>query len=81
VSFTPDVLITVDNGISSHAGVAQAQAHGMQVIITDHHLTTKETPQAEAVVNPNQLGCEFPSKALGWRRCCILCVGKFGQYA
>lgn len=63
-SFQPDLLITVDNGISSHAGVEQAQAHGMQVIITDHHLTTKETPQAEAVVNPNQLGCEFPSKAL-----------------
>ena len=64
VSFNPDVLITVDNGISSHAGVEQAQAHGMQVIITDHHLTTKDTPNAEAVVNPNQLGCEFPSKAL-----------------
>ena len=64
VSFTPDLLITVDNGISSHTGVEQAQAHGMQVIITDHHLTTKETPKAEAVVNPNQLGCEFPSKAL-----------------
>lgn len=64
VSFTPDLLITVDNGISSHDGVAQAQAHGMQVIITDHHLTTKETPKAEAVVNPNQLGCDFPSKAL-----------------
>ena len=64
VTFTPDVLITVDNGISSHEGVAQAQAHGMQVIVTDHHLTTKETPHAEAVVNPNQLGCEFPSKAL-----------------
>ena len=63
-NFTPDLLITVDNGISSHAGVEQAQAHGMQVIITDHHLTTKETPKAEAVVNPNQLGCEFPSKAL-----------------
>lgn len=62
--YQPDLLITVDNGISSHAGVAQAQSHGMQVIITDHHLTTKETPQAEAVVNPNQLGCEFPSKAL-----------------
>lgn len=62
--FQPDVLVTVDNGISSHAGVAQAQAHGMQVVITDHHLTTKETPAAEAVVNPNQLGCEFPSKAL-----------------
>ncbi|WP_163121703.1 single-stranded-DNA-specific exonuclease RecJ [Acinetobacter portensis] len=63
-SYTPDLLITVDNGISSHAGVEQAQAHGMKVVITDHHLTTKETPKAEAVVNPNQLGCEFPSKAL-----------------
>ncbi len=63
-SFTPDLLITVDNGISSHDGVKQAQDHGMQVIITDHHLTTKPTPAAEAVVNPNQLDCEFPSKAL-----------------
>ena len=62
--FQPDLLITVDNGISSHAGVKQAQLHGMKVIITDHHLTTKETPDAEAVVNPNQLGCDFPSKAL-----------------
>jgi len=64
VNFTPDLLITVDNGISSHDGVKQAQDHGMQVIITDHHLTTKATPKAEAVVNPNQLGCDFPSKAL-----------------
>ncbi|WP_218209377.1 single-stranded-DNA-specific exonuclease RecJ [Acinetobacter sp. F9] len=64
VNFTPDLLITVDNGISSHDGVKQAQDHGMQVIITDHHLTTKPTPEAEAVVNPNQLGCDFPSKAL-----------------
>src|SRR5690606_5747072 len=64
VNFTPDLLITVDNGISSHEGVKQAQDHGMQVIITDHHLTTKPTPEAEAVVNPNQLGCDFPSKAL-----------------
>ena len=62
--YTPDLLITVDNGISSHAGVERAQALGMQVIITDHHLTTKATPNAEAVVNPNQLGCDFPSKAL-----------------
>ena len=63
-NFPPDLLITVDNGISSHDGVKQAHDHGMQVIITDHHLTTKPTPDAEAVVNPNQLGCEFPSKAL-----------------
>lgn len=62
--YQPDLLITVDNGISSHAGVETAQALGMQVIITDHHLTTKPTPSAEAVVNPNQLGCDFPSKAL-----------------
>lgn len=62
--YAPDLLITVDNGISSHAGVECAQALGMQVIITDHHLTTKATPNAEAVVNPNQLGCDFPSKAL-----------------
>jgi single-stranded-DNA-specific exonuclease len=63
-SYQPDLLITVDNGISSHAGVETAQALGMQVIITDHHLTTKPTPVAEAVVNPNQLGCDFSSKAL-----------------
>lgn len=62
--FQPDLLITVDNGISSHEGVDQAHALGMRVIITDHHLTTKEPPAAEAVVNPNQLGCPFPSKAL-----------------
>ena len=64
VKYQPDLLITVDNGISSHTGVEQAQAHGMRVIITDHHLTTKAPPNAEAVVNPNQLGCPFPSKAL-----------------
>lgn len=63
-SYQPDLLITVDNGISSHAGVDTAQALGMQVIITDHHLTTKPIPCAEAVVNPNQLGCGFSSKAL-----------------
>lgn len=63
-NFSPDLLMTVDNGISSHEGVKQAQDHGMQVIITDHHLTTKATPAAAAVVNPNQLGCNFPSKAL-----------------
>nr|WP_298891734.1 single-stranded-DNA-specific exonuclease RecJ [uncultured Acinetobacter sp.] len=62
--FQPDVLMTVDNGISSHAGVERCHALGMQVIITDHHLTTKATPKAETVVNPNQLGCTFASKSL-----------------
>ncbi|OUY07812.1 single-stranded-DNA-specific exonuclease RecJ [Acinetobacter populi] len=62
--YQPDLLITVDNGISSHAGVETCHALGMQVIITDHHLTTKATPPAEAVVNPNQLGCNFASKSL-----------------
>lgn len=63
-TFAPDMIVTVDNGISSHEGVARAQADGITVIITDHHLTTKETPPAEAVVNPNQLDCDFTSKAL-----------------
>lgn len=61
---TPDLLITVDNGISSIEGVASAQRLGMQVIITDHHLPGRELPTADAIVNPNQLGCEFPSKSL-----------------
>lgn len=60
----PDIIITVDNGISSHEGVNTAKAHGIKVIITDHHLTTKATPNADAVVNPNQLGCCFASKSL-----------------
>jgi len=63
-TYQPDLIVTVDNGISSHEGVARAQADGITVIITDHHLTTKATPPAEAVVNPNQLDCSFDSKAL-----------------
>lgn len=63
-TYQPELIVTVDNGISSHEGVARAQADGITVIITDHHLTTKETPPAEAVVNPNQLDCNFISKAL-----------------
>ena len=63
-TYQPQMIVTVDNGISSHEGVARAQADGITVIITDHHLTTKETPPAEAVVNPNQLDCTFASKAL-----------------
>ena len=60
----PDILITVDNGISSNEGVQVARALGMQVIITDHHLPGLELPLADAIVNPNQPGCDFPSKSL-----------------
>ena len=60
----PDVLVTVDNGISSLAGVEAAKARGWTVIITDHHLPGETLPQADAIVNPNQPGCKFPSKHL-----------------
>ncbi len=59
-----DLLVTVDNGISGHEGVARAHERGMDVIITDHHLSTQTPPPACAVVNPNQPGCTFASKAL-----------------
>src|SRR2546421_3673354 len=60
----PDLLITVDNGIASVEGVARAKALGIATLITDHHLPGPELPQAECIVNPNQAGCSFPSKAL-----------------
>ena len=60
----PDILITVDNGISSIDGVAAAKRAGLTVIVTDHHLPGHELPAADAIVNPNQPGCEFPSKAM-----------------
>lgn len=59
-----DVLITVDNGIASVDGVAAAQALGLQVLVTDHHLPAAQLPQAEVIVNPNQPGCHFPSKSM-----------------
>jgi len=59
----PDLLITVDNGISSIEGVARANALGMDVIVTDHHLAGEVLPQACAIVNPNQPGCEFVAKS------------------
>lgn len=61
---TPDLLITVDNGISSNAGVDAARALGMRVLITDHHLPGRELPRADAIVNPHQPGCMFPGKNL-----------------
>ena len=60
----PDVIITVDNGIASVAGVAEAKRLGMSVVVTDHHLPGEELPAADAIVNPNQPGCPFPSKSL-----------------
>ncbi|BAN35633.1 single-stranded-DNA-specific exonuclease RecJ [Sulfuricella denitrificans skB26] len=60
----PDILITVDNGISSVAGVEEANRLGMQVLVTDHHLPGDELPDAACIVNPNQPGCDFPSKNL-----------------
>jgi single-stranded-DNA-specific exonuclease len=65
----PDVLVTVDNGIASFAGVAHARAQGLQVLVTDHHLPALVTsgpalPDADVIVNPNQPGCSFASKAL-----------------
>ena len=60
----PDLIVTVDNGISSVEGVAAAHQLGISVLITDHHLPGAELPQADVIVNPNQPGCSFPSKSL-----------------
>lgn len=60
----PDVIVTVDNGISSLEGVRAAHDAGLQVVITDHHLPGAELPAADAIVNPNQPDCGFPSKHL-----------------
>ncbi len=60
----PDVIITVDNGIASVEGVAEAKRLGIATLITDHHLPGDELPAADCIVNPNQPGCGFPSKAI-----------------
>ncbi|MDY0329956.1 MAG: single-stranded-DNA-specific exonuclease RecJ [Thiomonas sp.] len=60
----PDWIITVDNGIASVEGVARAREHGIRVIVTDHHLPGDTLPEAEVIVNPNQPGCDFPSKSI-----------------
>ncbi len=60
----PALLLTVDNGISSVTGVARAHELGMKVVVTDHHLPGDTLPAADALVNPNQPGCEFPSKVI-----------------
>ncbi|EOF5837159.1 single-stranded-DNA-specific exonuclease RecJ [Salmonella enterica] len=58
------LIVTVDNGISSHAGVAHAKTLGISVIVTDHHLPGDTLPDADAIINPNLRDCEFPSKSL-----------------
>ena len=60
----PDLIMTVDNGISSIDGVAAARQHGIRVLITDHHLPGEQLPAADAIVNPNLRGDPFPSKHL-----------------
>lgn len=61
---SPDILLTVDNGIASVAGVEAANALGLAVLVTDHHLPGEAAPAAACIVNPNQRGCDFPSKHL-----------------
>ena len=60
----PDVIITVDNGIASVDGVAEAKRLGIATLITDHHLPGDALPDADCIVNPNQPGCGFPSKSI-----------------
>ncbi len=64
VGLKPDLLVTVDHGIACHAGIAAAKSHGWQVLVTDHHLPGPTLPNADAIVDPNQPGDVFPSKAL-----------------
>ena len=71
-----DLLITVDNGIASNAGVTAAQQRGMKVLVTDHHLPGEVLPAADAIINPNQHGDTFPSKHLaGVGVCFYLLLG------
>ncbi|MFR3634698.1 MAG: single-stranded-DNA-specific exonuclease RecJ [Sutterella sp.] len=62
--FSPQLIVTVDNGITSVAAVEHAKALGIDVIVTDHHLPGEEEPAACCIVNPNRKGCSFPSKNL-----------------
>ncbi len=61
---SPDVIVTVDNGIASVDGVAKARSLGIDVVVTDHHLPSDTLPDTPTIVNPNQRGCAFPSKML-----------------
>ncbi|KTF15661.1 single-stranded-DNA-specific exonuclease RecJ [Pseudoalteromonas sp. H105] len=64
VTIAPDLVITVDNGISCIAGIDIVKAAGIKVLVTDHHLQGEQLPNADAIVNPNRHDCEFPSKSI-----------------
>ncbi|MFC3031105.1 single-stranded-DNA-specific exonuclease RecJ [Pseudoalteromonas fenneropenaei] len=64
IALQPELVITVDNGISCIAGIAKVKAAGIRVLVTDHHLQGVELPDADAIVNPNQRDCQFPSKSI-----------------
>tara|TARA_R110001583_G_scaffold41891_1_gene133138 strand:- start:35861 stop:37594 length:1734 start_codon:yes stop_codon:yes gene_type:complete len=76
----PDLLLTVDNGIASIAGVEAAHARGMKVLITDHHLPGDTLPKADAIINPNQHGDEFPSKNMAGVGVCFYLLLGLRQY-
>jgi single-stranded-DNA-specific exonuclease len=63
-TMSPDLIVTVDNGIASIEGVARASELGIATLITDHHLPAEQLPAADCIVNPNQPGCDFPSKCM-----------------
>lgn len=64
VQIKPDLVITVDNGISCIAGIDILKAVGIKVLVTDHHLQGEQLPNADAIVNPNRHECNFPSKSI-----------------
>ncbi|OUR63845.1 single-stranded-DNA-specific exonuclease RecJ [Methylophaga sp. 42_25_T18] len=76
----PDLLITVDNGIASVAGVEQAHKRGIKVLVTDHHLPGETLPAAEAIINPNQAGDTFPSKNMAGVGVCFYLLLGLRQY-
>lgn len=76
----PDLLLTVDNGIASIAGVEAAHQRGMKVLITDHHLPGDTLPKADAIINPNQHGDEFPSKCMAGVGVCFYLLLGLRQY-
>lgn len=76
----PDLIVTVDNGIASIAGVDTAHARGIKVLVTDHHLPGETLPAADAIINPNQQGDQFPSKNMAGVGVCFYLLLGLRQY-